>query len=293
MKAVIYSNIVKLGTGINMKVLIFEKFKFNLALLIIAISLNYGCSDGVGIGNLNLFSADDDVKLGAEIVTEMHKDQQNYPIYNNAEAKAYVQAIVNKIIQSPLVEYRDKFNYEVTLIDTETINAFALPGGYMHVYKGLLKYLDNEASLAAVLAHEVAHAERRHATKRLTKSYGVQLLLGLILGQNPSQLEEIAANLVTGLGFLYNSREDEYDSDEYSFKYLQSTEWYPGAGKYFFEKMAQDGDNGKLAELLSTHPSDQNRINEINAMIQKANLPAPGEHNLFAQRYLQFKQKLN
>ena len=269
------------------------KIKSLVLVFLSVIFMNYGCSDGVSLGGINLFSISDDVKLGAEVVAEMRKDQQNYPVYNNAEATAYVQAIVDEIIQSPLVKYRDDFNYKITIINTETINAFALPGGYIHVYKGLLKYMDNEASLAAVLAHEIGHAELRHATKRLTKAYGAQLLLGLLIGQNPSQLEEIAANLVTGLGFLYNSREDEYESDEYSIKYLQSTRWYPGAGKYFFEKLKSETNNSAFEELFSTHPQDQKRIDEINRYITEANLAPPSESNLFAQKYLQFKQILN
>lgn len=272
-----------------------RKFQLKVLWLVIVSSLilSSGCSDGVSINNLNLFSIADDVQLGGQVATEMKQDQQNYPVLNDAEATAYVQGIMNEIIQSPLNKYRNDFNYQVTIINTETINAFALPGGYIHVYKGLLKYLDDEATLAAILAHEVAHAERRHATKRMTKAYGAQFLLGLLLGQNPSQIEEIAANLFSGLGFLYNSREDEYEADEYSFKYLQSTKWYPGAGKYFFQKLKADVNGSALEELFSTHPLDQKRIDALDKYISDAKLAAPNESNLFAQRYNQFKSRLN
>lgn len=266
---------------------------FNIILLILLTSiLSIGCSDGVGSG-INLFSISDDVQLGQQVVAEMRADQQNYPLMSDPIIINYVQNIMNEIVQSPLVKYRNEFNYNVSVINTETINAFALPGGYIHVYKGLLKYLDDEATLAAILAHEVAHAERRHATQRMTKAYGVQFLLGLLLGQNPSQIEEIAANLFSGLGFLYNSREDEYEADEYSFKYLQATKWYPGAGKFFFEKIGSQTNNGAFEELFSTHPLDQKRIDALNKLISDANLPTPNESNIFTQRYLEFKSKLN
>ncbi len=270
------------------------KSKIILFFIILGVSFSSGCSDGASIGDLNLFSISDDVQLGQQVVTEMRKDQQNYPVYNNQQATAYVQQIMDEIIQSPLVKYRNEFNYKITLINTETINAFALPGGYIHVYKGLLKYIDNEATLAAILAHEVAHAERRHATKRMTKAYGAQFLLGLLLGQNPSQIEEIAANLASGLGFLYNSREDEYEADEFSFKYLQATRWYPGAGKFFFEKIqGQQGSNSSLEELFSTHPLDQKRIDALDKLIQDAKLGNPSESNVFTTRYNDFKKTLN
>lgn len=263
-------------------------------ILFISITLlNIGCEEGTSISDINLFSTSDDVQLGAQVVEEMHKDTKNYPIYNNQEATQYVQSIVDEILQSQLVKYRNVFNYKVTLINTETINAFALPGGYIHVYKGLLKYLDNEASLSAVLAHEIAHAERRHATKRMTKAYGANFLLGLLLGGNPSQIEEIAANMLSGLGFLYNSREDEYEADEYGFKYLQSTRWYPGAGIFFFEKIKDQSKNSTFAELFSTHPLDQKRIDALNKLITDAKVPPATESNIFTQKYMEFKKKLN
>jgi predicted Zn-dependent protease len=152
--------------------------------------------------------------------------------------------------------------------------------------------LDNEATLAAILAHEISHAERRHATKRMTKEYGVTIMLNIILGQNPSQLAEIGSNLFTGLSFLYNSREDEYEADEYSFKYLQSTQWYPGAGKYFFQKIKSDQNQTGLDELFSTHPLDDKRIAALDQFIKDAGLGLPNENNLFAARYLTFKATL-
>jgi predicted Zn-dependent protease len=275
-----------------MKIAIIKKVNYLTILFISIVFLNYGCSDGVSIDNLNLFSISDDVQLGNEVVVEMHKDQANYPISTNTVAINYVQGIMNTIIQSPLVKYRNDFNYQIRIIDNETVNAFALPGGYIHVYKGLLKFIDNEATLAAILAHEVAHAERRHATKRMTKQYGASFLLGMLLGNNPSQIEEIAANLATGLGFLYNSREDEYEADEYSFKYLQSTPWYPGAGKFFFQQLQSQSSNSALEELFSTHPLDQKRIDALNKLISDANIGEPSESNTFTSRYQEFKSKL-
>lgn len=250
------------------------------------------CSDN-SISDFNLFSISDDVQLGTQLDQEIRVNQQEYPILNDAEATSYVQDIMNQIINSPLIQYKGQFSYKVTLINTNTINAFATPGGFIYVYKGLLKYIDNEATLAAILAHEVAHAERRHSTQRMTKAYGLQVLLGVVLGNSPSTIEAIAGNLFSGLSLMYNSREDEYEADEYSFKYLQSTIWYPGAGKFFFEKIGGQANSSELEELFSTHPLDQKRIDALNKLIQDANLNAPNESNIFSERYLQFRGKLN
>lgn len=251
------------------------------------------CSDGGILPNINVFSTDKDVELGQQIDQEIVNNSTQYPILNDAEATSYVQNMINQIIQSPEIQFRDKFTYKVRLLNTDDLNAFCTPGGYIYVYKGILKFFDNEATLAAVLAHEIAHAERRHATKRMTQQLGINVLLQFLLGNSPSTLETIAANLFSGMALLKNSRADETESDRYSFKYLQSTVWYPGAGKLFFEKINNHQEEPAYKEFFSTHPSDANRIAAIEKLIQEANLAAPSESNLFAQRYNLFKSKLN
>lgn len=270
-------------------------YKPFLALMIVVSSIGFtACSeDNNPLNNINIFSAEDDVALGQQLDQEIKANPQQYPLGGTDAQRQYLQGIVNEILNSPLVKYKGTFTYTVQIInDPNTVNAFAAPGGYLYVYTGLIKFLDNEASLAAVLGHEIAHAERRHATQRMTKEYGASVLLGLVLGDNPSQWEQIASQLATSLAFLKNSRSDETEADEYGFQYLLSTRWYPGAGKFFFQKvMEQSGGSGGsiLEELLSTHPLDQDRINDIDKMIKEHNLAAPTEANLFTQSYQQFK----
>ena len=268
-----------------------------ISVLLIGMSLalfNTGCSDSTSISDFNLFSTADDYQLGMQLDSEIKANPKEYPMLNSAEANAYLQSIVNQIIASPQIKYKGTFAYKVQILDTNIINAFATPGGFIYVYKGLLKFADNEATIAGVIAHEIAHSERRHATKRMTQQYGISILASLVLGSNPSALEQIGANLLTGLGLLKNSRDDEYEADEYSFKYLQDTKWYPGAITYFLEKIQaeQQSNPSAFEEILSTHPLDSKRIAQINEFIKKANLPAPNENNLFSQTYQQFKNSL-
>jgi|SRR3989339_24737 len=252
----------------------------------------YGCDDFNSL-DFNVFSVNDDKELGRQLDLQIKSNQQEYPLLNQQSANDYVQNIVNQIIQSPKIEYRGVFVYQIKIIRKDNVvNAFATPGGYVYVYTGLLKFVDNEATLAGILAHEVAHAEKRHSTKRMTKAYGVQFLLDLILGNNPDQYAELAANLFAGLALLKNSRDDEYEADEFSFKYLQSTIWYPGAMKYFFQKVSDNSSGSFLEELLSTHPLNENRIAIYEQLIANAQLAQPNENNLFSQRYIQFKNTL-
>ncbi|MEN6511052.1 MAG: M48 family metalloprotease [Chloroherpetonaceae bacterium] len=268
-----------------------------ISVLLIGMSLalfNTGCSGSTSISDFNLFSTADDYQLGMQLDSEIKANPKEYPMLNSAEANAYLQSIVNQIIASPQIKYKGTFAYKVQILDTNIINAFATPGGFIYVYKGLLKFADNEATIAGVIAHEIAHSERRHATKRMTQQYGISILASLVLGSNPSALEQIGANLLTGLGLLKNSRDDEYEADEYSFKYLQDTKWYPGAITYFLEKIQaeQQSNPSAFEEILSTHPLDSKRIAQINEFIKKANLPAPNENNLFSQTYQQFLKTL-
>jgi predicted Zn-dependent protease len=173
------------------------------------------------------------------------------------------------------------------------MNAFALPGGNIYVYTGLLKYLDSEAALAGVIAHEIAHAEKRHATKRMTQYYGASILVSLILGKNPSQLSEIVSNLFVGAAFLANSRANEDEADASSVEYLRGTRYYPGAVKFFFEKMQADnlitGKSSKIEVFLSTHPDPIDRINTINTVLQLQNIPVinynGNSDNIFRDEY--------
>ncbi|MFA7420996.1 MAG: M48 family metalloprotease [Melioribacteraceae bacterium] len=230
------------------------------------------------IQNLNIFPVEQDVALGSEFALQLQNSPKDYPVYNNSTLKNYInQNIFQPILKSPDVLYKNVFKYNLEIIKNDTIlNAFAVPGGPVYVYTGLLKYLDSEAALAGVLGHEIAHAERRHATKRITKQYGIQMVQGLVLGENPSQIASIAGNLLSGLTLLANSRADEDESDQVSMKYLQATKFYPGAVKFFFEKMRDDGKVEKggqgLAQFLSTHPDPIERIASVDQRLKAAGL---------------------
>jgi beta-barrel assembly-enhancing protease len=242
-------------------------------------------------GGVNIFPVAQDAQLGQQLDQQIRNNPAEYPILNNPSVREYVQGIANRLIESPAVKYRGTFPYKVEIInDPNTLNAFCTPGGYIYVYTGLIKALDNEASLAAVMGHEIAHAERRHSTQRMTKAYGAQILLGMLLGTNPSKTTEMAANLFTGLALLKNSRDDESEADVDSFTYMKSTNWYPGALSFFFEKV-KGRSGGAIERMLSTHPLPQDRIDASNERVRKANIPPPTEANLVTSAYQNIKSR--
>jgi len=250
------------------------------------ISLLLSCS------SINIFPVSQDQALGAQFDQEIRADTKEYKILNKPKARDYIQKIVDRIIQSPDVKYKGTFPYHVEILDDDkTVNAFCTPGGYIYVYTGLLKMIDNEATLAGVLGHEIAHAERRHSTSRMTKALGLEALTELALGKNPNQNVKLAANAFEGLGLLKNSRDDEDEADEYSFRYLQSTPWYPGGIQYFFEKVK--GRSGSaLDELFSTHPLPESRLENTRQRLKDANIPPPTEAQLNTHAYQEFKRAL-
>ncbi|MFN5379215.1 MAG: M48 family metalloprotease [Ignavibacteria bacterium] len=243
-------------------------------------------------GAINVFPIDEDQRLGAQFHAEILRDPNNYKPYNNKYATDYVQKIVDQIVNVPGINYKDVFAYRVMLIDDDqTINAFCTPGGYIYVYTALLKAVPNEASLACVLAHEIAHAERRHATNRMTTHLGLQTVLSIALYDNRGGLTELAANAFTGAGLLMNSRSDEDEADEYSFKYISNTQWYPGGLLYFFDVVK--GRKGTAVDrLFSTHPLPQDRIEHTNKRLADAHLSQPTEAQLRTREYEEFKRSL-
>lgn len=264
--------------------------KPHVVVLMIACS-SLSCSGGLGF---NIFPDSKDIQLGQQIDEEIRKTPKEYPLLKDRPDIAfYVEAIGRKILASPSIEKRDLYAYKFEIIkDDSTINAFCTPGGYIYVYTGIMKFLHNEATLAGVLGHEIAHAERRHATKRMTSAMGVQVLLAIVLGDNPSQVAQIGANLFTGLRLLKNSRSDEEAADTYSIKYLSSTEYYPGAIRYFFEKVSAGKQGSALKRLLSTHPLPHDRIDNVDKIMKEQQIGDPTGANLFAKRYQDFKKKL-
>jgi predicted Zn-dependent protease len=246
----------------------------------------------------NIFSDKDDVELGEQFDKEIKANPKEFPmLQGHQEVKDYVTGMGKEILNSPKIKKRKIYPYQFQVINDTIVNAFCTPGGFVYIYTGLIKFLDNEAALAGVVGHEIAHAERRHVTQRLTAYYGVSALLSFILGGNPSILAEVAANLFVGLAFLKNSRDDETEADYYSIQYLQSTKWYPGGITFFFDKIKEEQRKkgttpGGLDRLLSTHPLPNDRITFANQQLGKINPKPDPTKGLYTDEYQRLKQKL-
>ncbi|MEO6695847.1 MAG: M48 family metalloprotease [Ignavibacteria bacterium] len=260
---------------------------------LLSLSFFYSCG-------ANIFSIEDDVNIGKEIEQQIQQDRKQFPILQgHQDVRDYVSGMGKYVLDySKSIQYKNVFPYKFEVIhDDSSVNAFSIPGGFVYVYTGLIKFLDNEAALAGVIGHEIAHAERRHMTQRLTSYYGVGVVLNLILGSNPNALGEIAANLFVGLGFLANSRSDEIEADNYSIKYLTGSQYYPGGITFFFDKIKEEqrrrGETpGGLERLLSTHPLPQDRLDNVNKKLRSLKPKPDPTQGLFTERYQQMKSRL-
>lgn len=251
--------------------------------------LSFGACDDDGA--INFFSLEEDVALGEEITNEILSNPSEYPVLDrnqHPEVYAYLERIRDEILASDEIRYANQFDYDIYVIDEDVFNAFALPGGNTFYYSGLINFLDNEASLAGVMGHEIAHADRRHTSKRLTKIYGFQIVASLLIGSNPSLVQQILSDLALTTGALAFSRSDEFEADEYAVRYLYPTEIDSRGVAYFFEKMDQEPSPGWMV-YFSTHPPDDERIEEVYNLFEELG-GNPG--GLFEDRYQEFKNLL-
>ncbi len=256
------------------------------SLLVTMMSIT-GCDTLKNTGGINLFTADQDVELGKEVSKQIESDPKQFPILKeqgNEEVYRYIRKITNKILNSGQVKYRDKFVWSVKIIDDdETLNAFCTPGGYIYVYTGLIKYLDSEDQLAGVMAHEIAHADLRHSTRQMTKTYGISALISIVTGKSdPGMIEQIALGLVS----LKFSRSHETESDLNSVKYLCGTDYRADGAAGFFKKIES---NKTPPEFLSTHPSPGNRVQNIKKKAQEMGCKG---RNTYKTEYARIKAKL-
>ena len=212
------------------------------------------------------FSIDDDVALGMQVDAAIDSDPGQFPMLDRTRyAKAYtiLDGILQKILDSDTITHRDKFSWELHIInDDQILNAFAAPGGYIYVYTGIVYFLDREDDLAAIIGHEVAHSDQRHVSKALQRQFSVSVLTEALNGERPEMIRQIIGSLV-GTEALKFSRDAEIEADELSVEYLSDTDYACNAAASVFAKLTANQEAFN-PEFLSTHSGPNNRIENIN-----------------------------
>jgi predicted Zn-dependent protease len=198
-----------------------------------------------------------DIKLGEQTAKQISPNPREYPILSESkhpEVYEYLNGIKQTILDSGAVKYAKDFAWQLHVInDPDTVNAFATPGGYIYIYTGLPHYLDGEDEIAGVLGHEIAHADLRHSTQQMQQERRRKILGRLGRG------DKDALNQLLG---LRHSRSDETEADRASVTYLCGTDYDAAGAAGFFEKLEAEGGR-EAPQFLSTHPSPDNRVEEI------------------------------
>ena len=220
----------------------------------------------------NLFSTQDDIKLGLQYSEEA---ERQLPMLHDEKVNAYLEQLGKRLVQFAPGE---KYPYEFKCVNVADINAFALPGGKVYVFRGLIQAADNEAQLAGVMGHEISHVALRHGTSQVTKSLAPSVgvaVLGSVLGDNA------LGKLVTAAGafslnslLLKYSRTDESQADILGVQIAHDAGYDPHALADFFVVLGeQEKKMGVPPEFFSNHPSPEHRIERVNEEIQKLGGP--------------------
>jgi Zn-dependent protease with chaperone function len=211
----------------------------------------------------NLFSPQDDVQIGQQSAVQA---EQQLPILNDSQVQAYVNRIGQRLAQNA---GGPQFQYQFRVVNASDINAFALPGGYVYVNRGVLDQAKNEGEVAGVLAHEISHVSLRHGTHQASKAYAAQAglsILGGILGGKVGQNTAQILNVVGGVGlnalFLKYSRDLESQADVRGAQILAASGYSPADMVSFFQTL-ESVDKSKKTNWLSDHPAPPDRISRI------------------------------
>jgi beta-barrel assembly-enhancing protease len=206
----------------------------------------------------NMISLEKEIALGQQISAQF---EQTARLVEDPVISEYVDRIGQN-----LVKHSDaKVPFHIKVVDTDEVNAFAFPGGYFYVNKGLLLAAENEAELAGVMAHEISHVCARHATERLSKGQWLQIfsIPAMFVGGYWTQMGiQQALGLGINLELLGVTRESEREADQLGIQYMWNTGYDPNAFVSFFEKLrAQEKEKpGRLAGWFRTHPFTDSRI---------------------------------
>lgn len=216
-----------------------------------------------------LVPVSDEKQLGAKMVPEI--EAKTRPV-TDATVVDYIRGVGGRVAAASPNPDDWTFTFKV-LDDPKTVNAFAIPGGTVYVYSGLIKTAQNEAQLAGVLAHEVAHVTSRHIAQRLVAQFGLETVASMALGQNPSLLAQVASAIAVQGTLLKNSRDDESEADAKSVVAAARAGYDPrGLPEFLQILLKEEGSTSSLLTFLSDHPATQDRIKALNAEIASRNL---------------------
>lgn len=247
-----------------------KKWIKSAAAAAISVAVLTACSTSpTGRNQLSLLPASQLDQMGAESWNQIRSQE---PLLHDAEAEAYVQCITQALAEVVPEQYH-RDDWDVEIFDSETVNAFALPGGYIGVYVGMIRLAENQHQLAAVMGHEIGHVMAEHSNERVSQNL---LMSGALVGAElafsnrpASQRAMIMAAVGVGaqVGYVLPfSRRHESEADEIGLELMAKAGFDPEQAPRLWENMERLGGGGG-PEFLSTHPAPATRIRELSGQL--------------------------
>jgi predicted Zn-dependent protease len=234
------------------------KTKIIFLFLLPVLLLTTGCDTNPisGESQFMLFSEEQDIELGKSYAPEIEKEMggkiQNLTLQN------YINSVGLKVAA---VSHRPYFDFHYTALEDDTVNAFALPGGYIYITRGMLEKLESEAQLAAILGHETTHVVARHSSAQISREIGIEVALSVASTKTSGGAMQVAGIARQIIGLSY-SRSQEREADLAGLDYMVKAGYDPQGMVQTMQMLEEESEGGQV-EFLSTHPSPENRVGYI------------------------------
>ncbi|HVR30765.1 MAG TPA: M48 family metalloprotease [Thermoanaerobaculia bacterium] len=235
------------------------------SLLVASVFASCSINPATGKRQLSLISEQQEIAMGREADQQI---SQQLGLYDNEEVQAYIAALGRELAAE---SERPDLPWTFRVVDDETVNAFALPGGFIYVTRGILTHMGSKAELAGVLGHEIGHVTARHSVNQMSKGMLAQLGLGIGSVVSP-EFASLAGLAETGLSllFLKYGRDDERQADDLAFRYSVRSGYDPRSLVEVFElleRVSQRSEGGSLPNWLATHPQPVARREEAEKLL--------------------------
>lgn len=227
--------------------------------LAVSFLLLASCGSG-GASDFNLISIEEEWQLGNQLAQDVARQVR---LSSDSALNSYVSQMGRRIVSGAPAPF-NQLPWQFHVVEDPSLNAFAIPGGHVYVHTGLIAAADNAAELAGVMAHEISHVVARHTTEQISRQYGLSVLAGAVLGQNPGVLQQLAAQIVAGGALARFSREAEREADDLGIRTMYEAGYDPrGMASMFRELLAhRQSSPGRVEQFFSTHPTTEDRIRD-------------------------------
>jgi len=273
---------------LNLFIVVNQFIYFNNRLLLLYVVLFFtGCSQiGSQFSGINVYSTREELELGYRYSVQLEKQLS---INNDLILNQYINSLGQRLVQS---SNRKNIPYTFKVVNDKSINAFAIPGGYCYVNLGLIDLAENEAELASVISHEIAHVVGEHGMENMTKQQIIGFAGAVILGARPTFTEEIISSIIQR-GVLTNfSRSAELEADKLGIEQMHAAGIDPIGFESFLKKMRvkEKGESSGFSNMLSTHPPTDLRIKKS---IETRTRLSQKKYDVSDDSFLKMKQHMN